>query len=128
MSAKSRRNRIDEENHSTEYLLYGRFHLPEDEEGPDELGYRSKRWTSLAALEDLDPKELQEAVSSFILRAKDAHENFVADESEEQADKQVGEQADKQTVGEQVGEQAVEQAVEPAGEQAGEQAGEHRRA
>ena len=57
-------------------------------------------------MEDLHPKEVQEAVSSFIAGAKDAHETYVAAE-------QAGEQA-----GEQVGEQAGEQAGGQAGEQA----------
>ena len=42
----------------------------------------------------MHPKEVQEAVSSFIAGAKDAHETYVAaEQAGEQAGEQVGEQA-----------------------------------
>ena len=48
-------------------------------------------------MEDLHPKEVQEAVSSFIAGAKDAHETYVAaEQADEQADEQAGGQAGEQ--------------------------------
>ena len=73
------RNEMGEDNYTLEYLIYGRFHrAPCPIEGEDELGYRSKRWTSLEALQELEAADvvLARPVAKFLEVAKSSHASF----------------------------------------------------
>ena len=73
------RNEMGEDNYTPEYLIYGRFHrAPCPIEGEDELGYRSKRWTSLEALQELQAADavLARPVAKFLEVAKSSHASF----------------------------------------------------
>ena len=73
------RNKLTADNYRCEYLMYGRFHLPPDAEGEaDTVGYRSKRWTSLAALEDMEWEHLGSPMGTFLTKAKEMTEAFAS--------------------------------------------------
>ena len=80
MRTTGRRNKLEEDDYVPEYLIYGRFHTPPcPKEGEDTLGYVSKRWTSLLALEELRAADAALAlpVAKFLSCAKESHAAFI---------------------------------------------------
>ena len=80
MGTTGRRNQLEEDDYVPEYLIYGRFHSPPcPKEGEDTLGYVSKRWTSLLALQELRAADAALAllVAKFLSGAKESHAAFI---------------------------------------------------
>lgn len=70
-------NKLTQEEYKCEYLMYGRFHLPPADDGfVDEMGYRSKRWTSLEALEEMEWEQLHSPLGTFLAAAKGLTDSF----------------------------------------------------
>ena len=63
LSAVQRRNHLPEEDHSLEYLIYGKFHHNAD----DLSGYITTAWTPLTMLEEVaNAPELMKSIRSFV--------------------------------------------------------------
>ena len=80
MGPVGRRIKLEEDDYTPEYLIYGRFHNPPcPKEGQDILGYVTTRWTSLLALEELQAADaaLAAPVAKFLSHAKESHAAFI---------------------------------------------------